>query len=131
MALTIKMIERIKEPGRHGDGQGLYLQIGPTGAKSWLLRYERGGRERWMGLGALHTFSLDEARARARKARQQLADGIDPLDARKAEHAKQTAEAAAAITAGKTFAEVTVDFFKFHSKEWKSAKHRRQFISSM
>ncbi|MCP3462649.1 Arm DNA-binding domain-containing protein [Bradyrhizobium sp. CCGUVB23] len=41
--------------------------------------YERNGRERWMGLGPLHTVSLQEARERARKARGQLLDGIDPL----------------------------------------------------
>jgi hypothetical protein len=52
------------------------------------LRYERAGRERWMGLGPLHTFTLEEARARARQARQQIADGIDPLDARRAARAR-------------------------------------------
>src|SRR6266436_6775401 len=115
MALTVKVIERLRGPGRFGDGQGLYLQIGPTGARSWLLRYERNGRERWMGLGPAHTYSLDEARARARKARQQLHDGIDPLDAKAAERTKQASEAAAAITAGKTFAQITDDFFRQHS----------------
>jgi hypothetical protein len=33
-----------------------------------------------MGLGALHTYSLEEARKLARKARQQLSEGIDPVD---------------------------------------------------
>ena len=78
MALTAKRVAKFTEAGRYGDGHGLYLQVTPTGVRSWLLRYERGGRERWMGLGPLHTFGLDEARARARQARQQLADGVDP-----------------------------------------------------
>ena len=92
MALTAKRIARAK-PGkrksdgepvgrRYGDGNGLYLQVNKDGVKSWLLRYERDGRERFMGLGPLHTINLDEARERARKARLSLLDGIDPLEAR-------------------------------------------------
>jgi hypothetical protein len=93
--LTAKKIARLKV-GRYLDGgdlgRGLYLQITakkkdgqvidpPTvGGGSWLLRYERDGRERWMGLGSLADFTLREARERARAARQLLADGIDPLD---------------------------------------------------
>ncbi|MGZ8299503.1 MAG: Arm DNA-binding domain-containing protein [Rhodoplanes sp.] len=36
--LTAKRIERLKEPGRYHDGRGLYLQITPSGSRSWLLR---------------------------------------------------------------------------------------------
>ena len=78
MALNARRVETLKAPGRYGDGQGLYLQITKPGTKSWLFRYERNGRERWMGLGPFHTISLQEARERARKARQQLLDGRDP-----------------------------------------------------
>jgi integrase len=131
MALTVKQVERIKEAGRHGDGHGLYLQVMPGGARSWLLRYERGGRERWMGLGACHTFSLDEARDRARAARQQLANGIDPLDARRAERTKKATEAAAAAKAGVTFEEVAGMYFNLHSPKWKNVKHISQWMSSM
>ena len=67
MALTTKQVAKIAEPGRYGDGKGLYLQVTPTGARSWLLRYERGGRERAMGLGPVDDFTLDEARERARR----------------------------------------------------------------
>ncbi|MGB8604862.1 Arm DNA-binding domain-containing protein, partial [Bradyrhizobium sp.] len=49
MALTARQVAKLTEPGRYGDGRGLYLQVTPTGAHSWLLRYERGGRERAMG----------------------------------------------------------------------------------
>ncbi|MBN92061.1 MAG: integrase, partial [Erythrobacteraceae bacterium] len=37
--LTIKQVENAK-PGRHGDGEGLYLPVSPTGAKSWVLRVQ-------------------------------------------------------------------------------------------
>ena len=56
MALTIKQIAAAKKPGRYSDGANLYLQVGKHATKSWLLRYVRDGRERWMGL-ALSTTS--------------------------------------------------------------------------
>jgi hypothetical protein len=78
MALTTKRIAKLKQPGRYADGHGLYLQVQSPTNRSWLLRFERQGRERWMGLGPLHTFDLNQARERARKARQQLFEGTDP-----------------------------------------------------
>lgn len=65
---------------------------------SWLFRYALGGKEHYMGLGPLHTFSLSEARARARAARQQLADGINPLKAKRAAVAARALEAAKALS---------------------------------
>jgi hypothetical protein len=34
MPLTAKGVEAKKDPGMSGDGGGLYLRVGPTGAKS-------------------------------------------------------------------------------------------------
>jgi hypothetical protein len=123
MALTEKRIARLTEPGRYGDGHGLYLQVITRSNRSWLLRYERNGRERWMGLGPLHTFALKEARERAREARQKLRDGVDPLDARQAERAKQAVEAMKVLT----FEEAAQQYFDFHERKWRNDKHRKQF----
>jgi integrase len=125
--LTAKKVERLKIPGRYPDGHNLYLQVGETGGKSWLFRFERDGRERWHGLGAAYTFSLKEARERARTARQLLADGIDPIDHRKAERAKLAAAKARLIT----FREAAEAYFDQHEGKWKSAKHRQQFVSTL
>ncbi|HEY6994391.1 MAG TPA: integrase arm-type DNA-binding domain-containing protein, partial [Xanthobacteraceae bacterium] len=72
-------------PGRHSDGGGLYLQVTPSGTRSWLLRYKRQGRSHWMGLGSAVTLTLAEARERARLERVRLLDGIDPLAHRRAD----------------------------------------------
>ncbi|MGB8067630.1 MAG: Arm DNA-binding domain-containing protein, partial [Pseudolabrys sp.] len=127
MALTLKRVAKLRGRGRYLDSNGLYLQVLGPSNRSWLLRYERGGRERWMGLGPLHAFDLDEARRRARAARQQLADGIDPLDARKTERAKQAAAAAKSIT----FEQAAQQYFNFHERKWVNAKYRAQFLSSL
>jgi integrase len=140
MALTVKLVTKLTEPGRYGDGRGLYLQVTPAGVRSWLLRYERDDprvgrtgkrRERWMGLGPVADFTLDEARERARKARQLLKDGVDPLEARKDERAKRAKEAALAAARDKTFKECAQLYFDRHSPGWKNKKHIAQFLSTL
>jgi integrase len=127
--LTAKKVERTKTPGRYRCGlvRGLYLQISDNGAKSYVLRFERHGRERMMGLGSASDFSLKEARDRARAARQLLADGIDPLDQ------KHTDRAAAKLTAARrlTFADAAKRYFDQNEKRWRSASHREEFLRSL
>lgn len=127
MPLTVRQIERLNEPGRYSDGHGLYLRITPSGTKNWALRYEFNGRERMMGLGSFHAFNLPEARERARAARQQLADGVDPIAA-KAE--KKAAEALAAA-AHLTFKDAAKQYYAFHESKWRNRKHAAQFLSTL
>lgn len=93
--LTKKRIAKLTTPGRFKDSEtrNLYLQVTPAGTRSWLLRYSLNSRERFMGLGRYPTFSLKEARERARREQQKIADGIDPLDARRADRAAQALNA--------------------------------------
>jgi integrase len=126
MALTEKKVAALKQEGRYHDEHGLYLQIVGR-SKTWLLRYQRSGRERWMGLGPTHAFSLKEARNRARQARQQIHDGIDPLAARRA--AKAAAAAAAARTI--TFEQAARQYFDAHEAQWSNRKHRESFLATL
>lgn len=57
--LTAKSVLNAKS-GRHADGDGLYLLVKPTGARSWLLRVQVAGRRRDIGLGSVETSSLAE-----------------------------------------------------------------------
>lgn len=130
--LTVHKIERLTEPGRYLDGSGgLYLVVKPSGARSWILRYECHGRERYMGLGPVKDFTLTEARERARKARQLLNDGIDPLDARRAAHRAAATAAAQAAAVTMTFSACAEQYYKFHSPKWKNHKHAAQFLSTL
>jgi integrase len=76
-----------------------------------------------MGLGPLHTFDLAEARELARKARQQIKDGVDPLEIRKAAKQAEKLQAAKA----KTFQECADEYYVTHEGKWKNAKWRQQF----
>jgi integrase len=110
-------------PGLYGDGAGLALRIGRQGAASWALRYMRQGAAREMGLGPVHTIGLAEARERARRHRQELLDGIDPLAQRVA------AKAAAKPLA--TFAQVAEMYLTAHAPSWRSETHRRQWRQTL
>ena len=61
-ALTALKIRTLKEPGRYGDGNGLYLIVDSSGAKRWILRTIVQGRRRDMGLGSARLVSLADAR---------------------------------------------------------------------
>ena len=80
-----------------------------------------------MGLGPLHTVSLKDARDRAQKARLQLLDGIDPLDARKAARAALALESARSLT----FEQAAQQYFDAHERKWRNAKHRQQFMNTL
>lgn len=127
MTLSVKKIERIRKPGRYHDDHSLYLQVQEGGARTWIYRFMLRGRERWMGLGPLHTFDLKEARERARLARQQVRDGIDPIEARRAKRA----EAVIATPSSITFREAAKQFNDLHEKKWKNRKSRIQFLNSL
>ena len=81
--LSATFVRALKEPGKFGDGGGLILQATANKSgeisKSWLLRFQLCGRERWMGLGSARVVSLGEARALAHEARRLLARGVDPI----------------------------------------------------
>jgi integrase len=120
-------VTRTKAPGYYGDGGGLWLQVSSAGTKSWIFRFTRQGRQREMGLGALHTVSLAEARDKAKRCRQQLTDGLDPIDARKAIKSARALEQARAIT----FDQCAADYIKAHRSGWRNPKHAAQWASTI
>ena len=78
--LTEAKIRTLTKVGLHHDGAGLYLQIRPGGARSWIYRFRLNSRTRDMGLGALADVSLVKAREKASAARALVNDGIDPIE---------------------------------------------------
>jgi integrase len=121
MGLSQTRADKIKQPGRYADGRNLYLQVSAAGNRSWIFRYELRGRERIMGLGPCADFTLEEARERARLARQLLKDGIDPLDKAHEARAQAAAQAAKAIT----FTQATDSYLNFHAAKWTNAPYAK------
>lgn len=60
------------------DGAGLVLDVRPTGAGWWRLRYWLGGKERMLSLGIYPDTSLAQARVKRDEARRLVAEGQDP-----------------------------------------------------
>ena len=118
-------------PGRYrdtgGEVKGLLLVVVNERNASWQLRYERAGRERWMGLGSARLISLRDARNRARAVRLKILDGVDPLDSKR--ETKAAAKAAALKTL--TFSAAATTYYERHAGKWKHPRHASQFLSSL
>ena len=88
MPLTDLVCRKIKSsprPRKLSDGGGLYLLVDPKGGRYWRLAYRFGGKQKTFALGIYPTVSLADARAARDEAKRQLAEGIDPSQARKKE----------------------------------------------
>ncbi len=125
--LTAMAVVRIAKAGRYGDGEGLYLLVGPNGGKSWVFRYKVGKRERGMGLGPFPTISLTDARTKAYECRRMRANRDDPLEARNTEREN----AAAALRGLKTFKECAENYINAYEGAWKNPKHRQQWRNTL
>ena len=91
------------------DGGGLYLDIQPSG-RYWRMKYRFDGKEKTLALGVYPEVSLKLARERRTKAREQIADGIDPNEVRKEKKAALKEQA-------DTFKAVAEDWLKLKKGE--------------
>jgi integrase len=125
--LSALAVAHAHKPGMLADGQGLYLQVGRSNARSWIFRYFRNGKSHEMGLGPLTAVGLASARAKAAECRALLAEGIDPIAARNAERTRQDL----AVACRMTFDECASAYIKAHSSAWKNHKHVAQWTSTL
>ena len=126
--LTEAKIRTLTKVGLHHDGGGLYLQIRPGGARSWIYRFRLNSRTRDMGLGALADVSLVKAREKASAARALVDDGIDPI-----EHTRAQAiiPAAPKRRSSPTFEEVAESYMADRLKRLRSEIHRHQWRQTL
>jgi integrase len=126
--LTALKIRQLNKPGLYADGGNLYLQVGKTGAKSWIYRYKTTGRQILMGLGPLHAVGLADAREAARVNRNLQAAGIDPFEARRRERAKAKLVVARRLT----FDDCARSYIEAHKAGWRDGgRSERQWASSI
>ncbi|MEQ9811532.1 MAG: tyrosine-type recombinase/integrase [Azospirillaceae bacterium] len=108
-------------PGRHADGNGLYLEVDESGARRWLLRTVVHGRRRHIGLGSAALVPLSEAREKARSLRAIAREGGDPV-AERDKHRRQS------MTFEEAARTVHAEQVEPHAR---NAKHRAQWISTL
>lgn len=125
--LTARKVAAINEPGRYGDGDGLYLQVSKWGTKSWLYRFTLHGKSREMGLGPVADVSLAQAREKAGEARKLQREGKDPLEARKADERAAELEAARVVS----FKDAAGRYINAQRPSWRNAKHASQWENTL
>jgi integrase len=111
-------VRAAKKPGRHSDGGGLYLNVTPSGGKSWLFMWTVDGKRREMGMGSYPAVSLAKARSKATTHRVAVEDGRDPI----AEKAKE---------AEPTFGECADKLIESIKAEWRNDKHEYQWRQTL
>jgi integrase len=114
MTLTDTAIKNAKPKDRAYklmDEKGLYMIVNPNGSRWWRLKYHFEKKEKLLAFGTYPEVSLAKARERRAKAREQIADGIDPSIAKKeAKHAQL-------VAAGNSFQAVALEYIDV-KKEW-------------
>ena len=125
--LSANFVRSVSKRGRYADGGNLQLQIAKGGTKAWVFAYQRNGIVRSMGLGSARSVPLALARELAAGSREQLARGIDPIDARRAAALAQQA-ARAKQTTFKVCAE---EYHAANVTRWTNARHRSEWLSAV
>lgn len=101
--------EKFGKRTKLSDGAGLYLDIQQSG-RYWRMKYRFDGKEKTLALGVYPEVSLKLARERRTKAREQIADGIDPNQVKKEQKAASKEQA-------DTFKAVAEDWLKLKKGE--------------
>lgn len=127
--LSALEVNRLVDVGHYAVGgvAGLYLYVTNTGARSWVLRTMVGGKRRHMGLGSFPEVPLARAKEKARIAKEEIAQGIDPILQRHAASSRLRAKQASE----KTFEQAVQAYLESHGDSWKNPKHRAQWLSTL
>jgi len=122
--LTKKLVENLGA-GRHGDGNGLYLVVDPSGARRWIVRVVvKGAKNKKgtplrtdFGLGGADIVTINQARERALEYRRMAKQGLNPRFNAQREIP--------------TFEEFAQQVHIDRMPTWKNAKHGQQWINTL
>ena len=118
-ALTPAFVRNVSQAGRYCDGQGLYLDVRPSGSRGWIQRLTIRGRRTELGLGGFPLVSLKEAREKAFANRKLAREGGDPLSEKRR------------VESTPTFADATRQVWKQLRPGWRSPQHAQLWLSSL
>ena len=118
--LSDVFVRTVAKAGRYCDGHGLYLDVQPSGSRSWVQRITIGGRRRELGLGGYPMVSLKDARAQAFTNRQLARAGGDPL----AEKRRRNRDVP-------TFAAAAEQVWNQRKPGWRNEKYAQDWIAGV
>jgi integrase len=113
-------VKKLKKPGRHADGNNLYLSISkpPAFGRRWVFLYRWHGKPTEIGFGSARVVTLAEARELAMEGRRLLAKGVNPKDGLRAK-------------GGATFGDCSDKLIEAMRPSWRSEKHASQWTMTM
>ena len=123
--LTAAFVQRIREPGRYGDGRGGYglsLLVKPQTSngrtsRTWSQRLRVNGQIVNVGLGSFPVVTLSQARDKALENKRTLAEGVDPRNS------------AASMP---SFEEIADKVITLHAESWRdNGKSQKQWRASL
>ena len=125
MALTDTFTKNAKHSGsasgdKHSDGGGMYLHITAAG-KYWRMAYRIHDKQRTLYIGVYPAVSLAQAREARKRAKELLAQDIDPSTAKREE------KHAAKLAASNTYESVAREFHQLKAPGW-SAVHSNKWL---
>ena len=106
------------------DGDGLFLMVTAKGGRYWRFKYRFGQKEKLLALGTYPERSLSDARQDRDAARKQIAAGIDPGAARKAQ------KAARLETDADSFEVIAREWFNKFAPGW-AASHSEKILARL
>ena len=118
-ALSPAFVRNVSEAGRYCDGNGLYLDVRPTGSRGWIQRITIRGRRTELGLGGYPLVSLKEAREKAFENRKVAREGGDPLADKRRTGSMPT------------FEETAQRVWKQLRPGWRSTRHAQVWLNSL
>lgn len=127
--LSAVAVRRLTKPGLYpvGGVAGLCLQVKDSGARSWILRATVGVKRRDMGLGGFPDVQLADAREAARRTREKIIQGIDPVGERQAARAALMSAQVTRLT----FDEAARRYVASKSLEFRNPKHAKQWSATL
>ena len=108
---ALKAAKPREKPYKLADGEGLYLEVMPTGSKLWRLKYRHLGKENRLAFGSYPEVTLLQARRKRSDARQLISEGKDPAQERKSTRQAQKVE-------GLTFETLAREWFAYNAPRW-------------
>ncbi len=125
--LTAIEVKRINKVGFNAVGTvaGLGLLVSPTNSKSWVFRTSYGGKRHPIGLGGYPAVTLSQAIEKARKIKNDIDSGLDPLGIKRANKSRLLSQKSKA----RTFEECAELFLR--GKVFRNDKHAKQWLSTL